>query len=126
MQQGSVIQTSRREGPNVRQFRWSEKDLNGRRIYRKRVIGTVDQYADEAAVRNAASALLSEVYLRSRQERFGSITIDQLCEHFEQSEMRSSANLWSIATQRTYRGYIRRWIRPRWGSRSLDEIKVTD
>jgi hypothetical protein len=126
MQQGSVIQTSRREGPNVRQFRWSEKDLNGRRIYRKRVIGTVDQYADEAAVRNAASALLSEVYLRSRQERVGSITIDQLCEHFEQSEMRSSANLWSIATQRTYRGYIRRWIRPRWGSRSLDEIKVTD
>jgi hypothetical protein len=126
MQQGSVIQTSRREGPNVWQFRWSEKDLNGRRIYRKRVIGTVDQYADEAAVRNAASALLSEVYLRSRQERVGSITIDQLCEHFEQSEMRSSANLWSIATQRTYRGYIRRWIRPRWGSRSLDEIKVTD
>jgi integrase len=41
MQQGSVIQTSRRKGPNVWQFRWSEKDLNGHRVYRKRVIGTV-------------------------------------------------------------------------------------
>jgi integrase len=126
MQQGSVIQTSRSEGPDVWQFRWSEKDLNGHRVYRKRVIGTVEQYADAAAVRHAASALLSDAYLRSRQDRIGSITVDQLCEHFEQSEMRSSANLWSIATQRTYRGYIRRWIRPRWGSRSLDEIKAVE
>ncbi len=78
MQQGSVIQTSRREGPNVWQFRWSEKDLNGRRIYRKRVIGTVDQYADEAAVRNAASGLLSDVNLRARQDRIGSITVDHI------------------------------------------------
>ena len=114
MQHGSVIQTSRREGPNVWQFRWSEKDLNGHRVYRKRVIGTVEQYADAAAVCHAALALLPDVYLRSRQDQIGSITIDQLCEHFEQSEMRSGANLWSIATQRTYRGYIRRWIRPRW------------
>jgi integrase len=96
MQQGSVIQTSRKEGPDVWQFRWSEKDLNGHRIYRKRVIGTVEQYADAAAVRDAASGLLSDVNLRSRRDRIGSITVDQLCEHFEQSEMRSSANLWSI------------------------------
>jgi len=41
MQQGSVILTSRKFGPDVWQFRWSEKDRNGRRIYRKRVIGTV-------------------------------------------------------------------------------------
>jgi hypothetical protein len=57
MQRGSVIQTSRREGPNVWQFRWSERDLNGHRVFRKRVIGTVEQYADAAAVRHAASAL---------------------------------------------------------------------
>ena len=114
MQQGSVIQTSRKEGPDVWQYRWSEKDLNGQRVYRKRVIGTLEQYTDAAAVRRAASGLLSDVNLRSRQDRNGSITIDQLCEHFEQREMRSGASLWSIATQKTYRGYIRRWIRPRW------------
>jgi hypothetical protein len=112
--------------PNVWQFRWSEKDLNGHRVYRKRVIGTVEQYVDATAVRHAASGLLSDVNSRSRQDRAGSITIDQLCEHFEQREMRSVANLWSIATQRTYRGCIRRWIRPRWGSRSLDEIKAVE
>jgi len=126
MQHGSVIQTSREEGPSVWHFRWSEKDLNGHRAYRKRVIGTVEQYADAAAVRHAASGLLFDVNLRSRQDRIGSITIDQLCEHFEQGEMRSGASLWSIATQKTYRGYIRRWIRPRWGCGTLDEIKAVE
>lgn len=50
MQQGGVIQTSRRGGPDVWQFRWSEKDRDGRRKYRKRVIGTVEQYENAAAV----------------------------------------------------------------------------
>ena len=126
MQQGSVIQSSRKGGPDVWQFRWSEKDLNGHRVYRKRVIGTIDEYTDPTAVRQAASVLLSDVNLRSRQARIGFITVDQLCAHFEQREMRSGASLWSVATTRTYRGYIRRWIRPRWGSRSLDEIKAVE
>ena len=64
--------------------------------------------------------------LRIRHDRNVCISIDQLCEHFEQRVMRSGASLWSIATQKTYRGYIRRWIRSRWGSRSLDEIKAVE
>ena len=35
MQQGSVILTGRKFGPDVWQFRWSEKDRSGRRVYRK-------------------------------------------------------------------------------------------
>ena len=126
MQQGSVIQSIRKGGPDVWQFRWSEKDSNGHRVYRKRVIGTVDEYTDESSVRQAASGLLYDVNLRSRQARIGFITVDQLCAHFEQREMRSGASLWSVATARTYRGYVRLWIRPRWGSRSLDEIEAVE
>lgn len=48
MQQGSLIRQHRKQGPDVWQFRWSEYGLNGRRIYRKKVIGTVDQYCDLA------------------------------------------------------------------------------
>jgi integrase len=90
------------------------------------VIGTVDQYADEPAVRRAASGLISEVNVRSSQKHLRPISIDQLCEHLEQRELRSATSLWSVATQKTYRGYIRRWIRPRWGSRALDEIKAIE
>jgi len=55
MQHGSVIQTSRKEGPDVWRFRWSEEDGNGRSVYRKRVIGAVNEYCDPDAVRNAAA-----------------------------------------------------------------------
>ena len=51
MQQGSIIQTVRKQGPNVWSFRWSEKNRNGRRVYRKRVIGTIEQYPDANAAR---------------------------------------------------------------------------
>ncbi|AEU36486.1 tyrosine-type recombinase/integrase [Granulicella mallensis] len=126
MQRGSVIQMTRKNGPGVWQFRWSDKDLNGRRVYHRQVIGTIDQYADEAAVRHATLPLIYEVNSRSPHDHVGAITVDQLCEHFEQWEFRSSISLRSVATIKTYRGYIRRWIRPQWGSRKLDEIKATD
>jgi len=46
------------------------------------VIGTVDQYADEAAVRHATLPLISRATSRSRRYHSGAITVDQLCEHF--------------------------------------------
>ena len=61
MQQGSLICQHRKQGPDVWQFRWSEYDLNGRRIYRKRVIGTVEQYSDPSSARAAVSGLLVRV-----------------------------------------------------------------
>ena len=50
MQRGSLALVSRKEGPDVWQFRWSEKDLHGARIQRKRVIGTVERYPDGCGV----------------------------------------------------------------------------
>ncbi len=48
MQHGSLALVSRREGPAVWRFRWSEKDLHGARVQRKKLIGTVERYLDEA------------------------------------------------------------------------------
>jgi hypothetical protein len=58
MQRGSLALVSRKEGPDVWQFRWSEKDLHGARIQRKRVIGTVERYPDGAAARTAMTIVL--------------------------------------------------------------------
>lgn len=68
MQHGSLAMVSRKDGPAVWQFRWSEKDLQGSRVQRKRVIGTVERYRDEAV-------LLQE--LNSEKRRMGprSITV---------------------------------------------------
>ena len=61
MQKGSVILTGPKFGPDVWQFRWSEKDHSGRRIYRKRVIGTVQQYPDTQTAREVTTALVRHI-----------------------------------------------------------------
>ncbi len=126
MQRGSIIQTGRKQGPNVWLFRWSEKNRNGRRVYRKRVIGTVEQYPDGEAAREAAAALLTQLNADSSHTRGCKTTVEQICEHFEQKELRSGDSFRSFATVKTYRGYIRKWVKPRWGSFYLDEIKAVD
>jgi integrase len=84
MQHGSLAIVSRKEGPAVWQFRWSEKDMHGARVQRKRVIGSIERYQDEAAARSAMALLLAE--LNSGKVRIGSssITVAQLCDHFPQ------------------------------------------
>src|SRR5690349_24771941 len=37
MQQGSLIRSARKRGPDVWQFRWADRGPYGKRIYRKRV-----------------------------------------------------------------------------------------
>jgi hypothetical protein len=37
MQQGSLIRSARKRGPDVWQFRWADSGPQGKRIYRKRV-----------------------------------------------------------------------------------------
>jgi hypothetical protein len=38
MQQGSLIRSARKRGPDVWQFRWADRGPYGKRIYRKRLI----------------------------------------------------------------------------------------
>jgi integrase len=64
MQRGSLALMSRKEGPDVWQFRWSEKDLHGVRVQLKRVIGTVERYPDGAAARTAMTTVLAELNFR--------------------------------------------------------------
>jgi hypothetical protein len=45
MQQGSIIMSERKHGPAVWQFRWSEIGTQWQRVYRKRVVGTIEEYA---------------------------------------------------------------------------------
>ena len=75
MQRGSVEMVTRKEGPAVWQFRWSEKDLHGARVQRKRVIDTVARYQDEAAARTAIAVLLAERLLAASCHQYG----QQLC-----------------------------------------------
>jgi len=82
-----------KKGPAVWQFRWSEKDLHGSRVQRKRVLGTVERYPSEAAARSAVAVLLAEINADKVRMGSRSITVAQLCDHFEQREL-AKDNTW--------------------------------
>jgi len=124
MQRGSLALVSRKEGPDVWQFRWSEKDLHGARIQRKRVIGTVERYPDGAAARTAMTIVLAELNSGKARISCSSITVAQLCDHFEQREL-TRDNTWrSYSTKKTYQAYLNRWVLPHWRHYELAEVRT--
>lgn len=124
MQRGSLARVSRKEGPAVWQFRWSEKDLHGGRVQRKRVIGTVERYPNEPAARSAIAVLLAEINSDKVRMSPRSITVAQLCDHFEQREL-AKDNAWrSYSTKKTYKAYLTRWVLPHWRKYELAEVRT--
>jgi hypothetical protein len=81
VQRGSLVKAERKNGPDVWQFRWSEAGGDGRRVYRKRVIGTIEQYSDAEAQQLAARIIAKPSSLDSRP-----------------------------STKRTYIFYLNKWI----------------
>jgi integrase len=124
MQRGSLAMIGRKEGLAVWQFRRSEKDLYGTRVQRKRVIGSIERYPNEAAARSAVTVLLTEINSDKVRMGSGSITVAQLCDHFEQREL-ARDNTWrSYATKKTYQAYLTRWILPHWRRYELAEVRT--
>jgi integrase len=122
MQHGCMERLNRKRGPEVWQFRWSEIDPGGKRLYHKKIVGTVEHYPDEPAARRAVVGLLSEINTDARPTNPRVMTIAQLCDHFEQREL-SEENTWrSHATKKIYKTYLTRWVRPHWHNFELAEI----
>ncbi len=124
MQQGSLIRSSRKRGPDVWQFRWADRGPYGKRIYRKRLIGTVCEYPDAESARTSVKALLREVNSNPLQRFPPPMTVAEVCEHFTQREL-ANDNLWrSYSTKRAYKTYLKKWIVPHWGAARLSEIRT--
>ena len=114
MQQGSLIRSARKRGPDVWQFRWADRGPHGKRIYRKRVIGTVWQYP----------GLLREISPNPLRRSSFPMTISELCDHFVQREL-TNDNTWrSHSTKRAYRAYLKRWVIPHWGTAPFSEVRT--
>ena len=55
MQHGLVQRICRKRNADVWQFRWPESSPEGKRLYHKKIVGTVEPYPDEDAARRADS-----------------------------------------------------------------------
>jgi integrase len=125
MQRGSLVQAKRKNGPDVWQLRWSDKNGDGRRVYRKRVIGTIEQYSDTAAAPQLAARIIakpSSLDFRSTS----AMTVAELCEHFQHHELAQNDVWRSYSTRRNYIFYLNKWIIPRWKDYQLAEVRTVE
>lgn len=124
MQHGFMQRICRKRGPDVWQFRWSETDPDGKRTHHKKVLGTVEQFADEHSARRAVAALITEINADFRLSNSRAITVAELCDHFEQRELAEQNSWRSHATKKIYKAYLNRWVRPHWQRYTLAEVRT--
>lgn len=116
----------RKNGPDVWQFRWSEKGGDGRRVYRKRVIGTIEQYSDAAQAQQSAAGIIMKPASFNSRSAPVQMTVAELCKHFQQRELAQNDVWRSHSTRRNYIFYLNKWIIPRWKDYELAKVRTVD
>jgi len=106
MQNGSVIRAERQRGPDIGEFRWREPGADGKRKHRRLVLGSVEQLADEAAARQATSALRLELNRGGAWLKTRSTTVVDLVSHYRERELDPDTVWITYSTKVTYEGYL--------------------
>ena len=112
----------RSSGQKVWEYRWYETQLNGSRTRPKTVIGSLEEYPTEAAAQKAVDALRVHINSETPRARIDAISFSTLVDHYREKEMSEGSGK-TFATCQTYEGYFRKWIRPRWESYRLKDVK---
>jgi integrase len=126
MQKGSLIRSSRRQGPDVWEYRWREACSGQKRKHRRIVIGTLNTFKDESAALKAITALRKDINMNDRRMRTKPLTFAELVEHYRQKELAADNEWKTLSTRVTYEGYLRKWIVPRWGATNLNAIRAVE
>ena len=122
MQNGSLIETKRRSGQSVWEFRWRDR-TSGKSVYRRIVVGTIEQFTTEVEAREIVEEIVLEINSDDPRPRTSALSMSQLIEHYRRREL-SVDNTWKFyATKMGYENYLKRWIAPRWGTYSVGKVK---
>ncbi len=123
-QNGHLKCEERKTGPDVWTFRWRETATNGRRINRKVVVGTVNQYKTETAANKAVAALRIDIN-NETPRAFRPLTVEQLVAHYKERELTDDGSKKAASTVAIYKSNLDNWIVPRWGSYRLTDVRTT-
>ncbi len=123
-QNGSLYLDANGSKTPVWMLSWSQTLPSGKRVRRKRQVGTLDQYKTEAAAERAVRG--RRLAINSNEAHaFGGIKMQDVIAHFRLKELDGTAQrgrAWS--TRDRYDIYLRNWIEPRWGKQELAAIKA--
>jgi len=124
MQYGSVTREERKTGPAVWSYRSWEPGPNRKRVHRRLIVGSVNKFKRESSALKAIAGLRMEI--NSKNTRQDSMAVAQLADHYQQRELKPDNSWRSYATSYAYEGYLRKWIVPRWGKYSLENVRAIE
>lgn len=120
-QNGCLTIEKRSSGPNVWVYRWRESVGNGRKVQRKRIIGTVKEFPTETAARKKVDALRLEI--NAEAVSLMPMTVRELAGHYREIELGENCSK-TMLTLAVYAHHLDRYIVPRWGTERIGDIKA--
>jgi integrase len=115
-QLSDFVRRKRKKGPDVWQFRYSEK---GKR--NSVLIGTVEKLPHRADAERAVEHLRMRINRDDPQQRFHSVTVGGLIDRFMEEY---APRVCRPNTQRDYRHSFKNHVRLRWGSVFIQNVKT--
>ena len=113
----------RKNGKKVVIWRWYETGPDGRPRERWRTLGLASRFKSDIAARREAERLGL-----GRQIEDGPSSFKELVDHWLEVECPETdedpSERRAFSTRDNYRGYLRKWITPRWGDEALEQVKV--
>jgi integrase len=115
-QYGNLMLRKRKKGPDVWQFRWME---NGKQ--KSVLIGTIEKLPTRSDAERAVEYHRIKINVENPQQQFHSVTVGALADRYLADEMPTRVR---DDTARSYRGIVRNWIKPRWGTEFVQNVKT--
>jgi hypothetical protein len=108
----------RKNGKKVVIWRWYEKGQDGKSRERWKTLGLASRFKSDAAAQQEAERLGL-----GRAIEEGPRTLKELIDHWLDTECPETdedpSERRAFSTRDNYRGYLRKWVKPRWGGSSL-------
>ena len=123
-QKGSLTIERRASGQQIWIFRWREAGPNGRRVQRKAIVGTKQEFPTKAKAEQAAAALRLDVTKEQPQRAKAGLTIEQLVAHYIDKELNEQHPTKAYSTRECYRTNFEQHILPRWGAYKLGDVRT--
>jgi hypothetical protein len=116
-QRGSLLRESRKGTADVWVLRFYEYG-DGKRKYRRQIVGTVTELPLKRDAEKAAATLRNNINSDVRVPQ----TVAELIVHYREHELVRKA----YASQENHLVLTKRYIEPRWGSHQLSSIRTVD
>jgi len=90
------------------------------------VIGTLEEYPTEELAQAAVNGLRMCINEDRNRQLQQAVYISDVIDHYLETELSKQTDWHSHATRIVYRAYLNRWVRPRWGSTNIRDVRTIE